>query len=427
MPATISLNALPAGAKLRNPIFDNRHTKLVAAGLAITDELVAALKKRGVCDVFVAPEDMPRVNAFKPQGYARTSAPERTGHEFEVEQLPAETETAAQADAESEQELPVEIVPSDNPASANVKPRAAVAYDQDLTTHVANQSEERIGALKETLRGCVHGDSSSVAELAATADSAFQDACEDMDIFVCLGVNPYNSDYPSRHSAHSAMLSVAVGTTLGLDQQSLQDLATGCLIHDLGMMVIDQKVVQSDRVLEVGEFCEIIKHPLKTFDLLAAGADLLTAGARMVAYQMHERCNGTGYPRKRTLAGTHFLARIAAVADCYTALVTPRPHRKAMLPYAAIEQLVLGVQQGKFDARVVRAMLETVGLFPVGSFAAVNEDYVARVIRPSGKQYDRPVIEMWKRGNLRADPSIVDLRHEPTLKIVKPIAALGVV
>jgi HD-GYP domain-containing protein (c-di-GMP phosphodiesterase class II) len=220
------------------------------------------------------------------------------------------------------------------------------------------------------------------------------------------------------------MLATMIGTTLGLDQVTLHELGFGCLIHDIGMMAIDRRSFESKKVLELDEFLEIAKHPIKTFDIIAKNLDAVPVNARMVAFQIHERFNGEGYPRRREGENIHPLARIAAVADAYTALVSPRPYRPGMLPYFAMEKMVRDTSRGLFDPKVVRALLETVGLFPLGSFVEMTNEYVGRVIRANGKQYAQPIVEVWKKGSLIASPTIVDLANDSMLKIVKATSSL---
>ena len=124
----------------------------------------------------------------------------------------------------------------------------------------------------------------------------------------------------------------------------------------------------------------------------------------MVAYQMHERANGSGYPRGRTIEQTHPLARIAAVADSFTALVSARPHRAGMLPYFAVEKLVRDTAKGLFDPQAVRGLLQAVSLFPIGSYVELNDGYVGRVIRSNAFDYTKPIVEAWKRGRTSLRP-----------------------
>jgi HD-GYP domain-containing protein (c-di-GMP phosphodiesterase class II) len=174
-------------------------------------------------------------------------------------------------------------------------------------------------------------------------------------------------------------------------------------------------------VLDAGEFVEIAKHPFITFDILEANLDAVPSAARMVAYQMHERADGSGYPRGRTLEQTHPLARLASVIDAYTALVAPRPHRPGMLPYFAMEKVVKDVGQGIYDPQVVRGLLRTIGLFPLGSYVELSDGSVGRVIR-ANENYTRPVIERWQAGNLSAPPTVVDLMFETEISVRRPVA-----
>jgi HD-GYP domain-containing protein (c-di-GMP phosphodiesterase class II) len=201
----------------------------------------------------------------------------------------------------------------------------------------------------------------------------------------------------------------------------LVELGIGCLMHDEGMLQVEAQILRSDKVLDRVQFLEITKHPAVTFDMLK---DLknVPSSARLVAYQMHERLNGTGYPRQRHACQIHPFSKIAAVADVFVALISPRPHRPGMLPYHAVEELIRGARNGLFDGSVVRALLHTVSLFPIGSCVEMNDGRVGRVVRANGKAYTRPVVELWAPEVVQPQVDIVDLAAASELAIVRPVA-----
>jgi HD-GYP domain-containing protein (c-di-GMP phosphodiesterase class II) len=145
----------------------------------------------------------------------------------------------------------------------------------------------------------------------------------------------------------------------------------------------------------------------------------------MVAYQMHERCDGSGYPRGCQGGRIHELAKVAAVADVFVALVCPRPHRPGIVPYHAVKKILLDTKDGLFDVKAVRALLKTVSLFPIGSYVALNDGRVGRVVRASGDFYDRPIVEVWRRDDPYHNRSLVDLSQQEELHISSTLAQLS--
>jgi HD-GYP domain-containing protein (c-di-GMP phosphodiesterase class II) len=198
-----------------------------------------------------------------------------------------------------------------------------------------------------------------------------------------------------------------------LDVQTLRELVIGCLVHDAGMLWLDRGLY--DHAGEVGRsaYLEITKHPILVFDALRNAGDIPKRSA-FIAYQMHERCDGSGYPRRRTKEQIHFLSRIAAVADSYVALVSLRAHRPAMMPYYAMEKMLRDANRGLFDALAVRSLLRTMSLFPIGSYAELSDGRIARVLRASD-DYCRPTVEI--------GDEIIDLLATPQLSVVRPVAA----
>jgi HD-GYP domain-containing protein (c-di-GMP phosphodiesterase class II) len=269
----------------------------------------------------------------------------------------------------------------------------------------------------------VGGDVSPDAVRAISQESLIR-AADDLDLFVCMGINPGEKSSIFEHSTRVATLAVAIGTALGLDEKSLCDLGVGCLVHDAGMLKIDARYYESSAVLGPNDFLEIAKHPIISTDMLYKKMEGVPVGVRMIVYQMHERCDGSGYPRGTTGDKIHALAKIAAVADSYVALVSNRPHRPALLPYHAISKMLNDVKEGLYDSAAVRGLLHTISLFPIGSFVELNDGRVSKSIRANGPSYDRPILETWRRTNLKGVPEVVDLSARPDLKVVKPLTYL---
>ena len=278
--------------------------------------------------------------------------------------------------------------------------------------------------MEQLFDGLAQGEVNLTAPLASVSSESPMRIADDLDMFVAMGVTPAADKYPYKHSLQTTMLAMAVGTILGLKPDELIELGIGCLVHDTGMLKLQPELVNTKRPLTKIEFLEITKHPTITFDALR-DAKGVPNGSRLVAYQMHGRLDGSGYPRRRTANQIHYLAKIAAVADVFVALVSPRPYRPGLLHYHAMEQILHGSRQGLFDPGVVRALLHTVSLFPIGSYVEISDGRVGKVVRSNRDAYTLPVIEV--RGAVDSNNKsecpleIIDLRENRELSIVRVV------
>jgi hypothetical protein len=116
----------------------------------------------------------------------------------------------------------------------------------------------------------------------------------------------------------------------------------------------------------------------------------------VVAYQVHECPNGSGYPQGRPRDRIHIMARILSVSDRYDALVSPRPFRPPLTPYAAMECLLRQAASGDVDPDVVRALLMVQSLFPIGSYVTLSDGSTARVLRRNGDKFSHPIVRIIK-------------------------------
>ena len=91
--------------------------------------------------------------------------------------------------------------------------------------------------------------------------------------------------------------------------------------------------------------------------MLKVFKDKMTRVAAIIAYQHHEKFNGTGYPRGLKEGGIHIDARIVAVADVFDALTSDRIYKKAWTIEKSVS--LIKEESGKhFDPKVVNCFLQ---------------------------------------------------------------------
>jgi len=228
----------------------------------------------------------------------------------------------------------------------------------------------------------------------------------------------------SEHGLQMGILAMAIGVEMGLNAENVRIIGTTAMVCDWGMMRVPQDIRHASRRLTAEEYFEIQKHPMYTADMVMSLSEIPRL-VPPVAYQVHERPDGTGYPRGREGNSIHPFARILRVADVYTSLVSPKPFRGPLTPYSAMEFMIRKANKQSVDRDAVRALLNVLTLFPLGSLVQLSDSSVARVLRRNGNRYDSPVVQVIQdtEGH-RVAPDNADAIFVPTERNLEIVEAL---
>ena len=160
--------------------------------------------------------------------------------------------------------------------------------------------------------------------------------------------------YTRGHSERVSRFSVATAQALGLSQTEIEQIRISALLHDVGKIGIDDRVLKKPAELTDEELAIMKTHPQKGYKIMSqipAMRDFLPG-----MYMHHEMINGEGYPQGLKGDEIPLMARIVSVADTFDAMTTERPYQRAMDLRSALTRLKSFVGT-RYDARVVSAFV----------------------------------------------------------------------
>ena len=221
------------------------------------------------------------------------------------------------------------------------------------------------------------------------------------------------------HSVNVAMLSLLLGKEVGLDEPTLAALVEAALLHDVGKTQIPLDIVRKPGALDKRERGIIESHTTIGAEILIQ-TDGLHPLTPTVALEHHRGVKGTGYPDLGR-AIPHPMSQIVAVADVYEAITGARTYQAPTPPERAC--LILARMAGeKLNTGLVKAFVNTITFFPVGSLVRTSRNELAVVVTTNRREPLHPVLALVDEDTYQPTKHVDASEREPSGGYARHIA-----
>lgn len=206
-----------------------------------------------------------------------------------------------------------------------------------------------------------------------------------------------HDDYTFGHSVNVCMLSLMIGVGMNYGDAELREIALGAMLHDMGKTIIPVEILNKPEKLNELEMEIVKKHTHEGFEILRQNKEIPLLAAH-IAFQHHEKYDGTGYPRKLKGTNIHEYARIVTIADVYDALTSDRAYRPALLQHEAYE-LMMASAGTHFDIELLQKFFEKIAIYPMGSTVILNTGEIGIITEVPASLPSRPTVKVIANSN----------------------------
>jgi HD-GYP domain-containing protein (c-di-GMP phosphodiesterase class II) len=205
-------------------------------------------------------------------------------------------------------------------------------------------------------------------------------------------------EYTFTHSVNVCIFSVALGRKLGLSKLQLYDLGMAALFHDVGKSRVPLEVLNKAGGLTEDEWRILQAHPwlgvLTLFGLRGYGE--IPYRGMIVAFEHHMKTDLTGYPKSIRPRSLSIFSKVIAVADGFDAATSRRIYQTVPIqPDQVLKEMWENPRRG-YDPVVVKAFINLIGVYPVGT-CVILDTYEVAVVHAANtdvSQVHRPMVRI---------------------------------
>ncbi len=231
----------------------------------------------------------------------------------------------------------------------------------------------------------------------------------DQDADAALGAVhlAHSLPYSVRHPVQKAIICETIARTLDYDAERRASIVHAALTANLGMIEIQEDLEQQTSPLTREQMAAIHAHPEQSRLRLEAAGVTDTVWLDIIS-QHHEKLDGTGYPNG--LKGDEILpeARLVALADVYSAMITPRHYRASVDARQAMRDIFLA-RGREYDREMAEIFIKVLGIFPPGLYVKLSSGEVAVVVRRGADaKYPRVAAVVKRGGEPYVNPRLIE-------------------
>lgn len=272
--------------------------------------------------------------------------------------------------------------------------------------------------LTNTMDDFVKSNSLRLVKLKDSVEMIISDIIRNKDVQISLMDISSADEYTFAHSVSTTVYALLIGRKLNYSQKKLEQLAIGTMLHDLGKILLDNRIMFKEGLLTPEEFEYVKLHSPVGYEALREASNVPKLSSD-IALNHHEKVDGTGYPRGLKGKQIDEFSRIAAIADVYDALTTDRCYRKKWSTNKALDYLI--EKSGTmFDPELVQLFMQQIAVYPNGSMVRLSDGRLALVKEQNPSVPLRPVVRVFEdeKGN-RVTKEEIDLMKVLSITIIE--------
>lgn len=282
--------------------------------------------------------------------------------------------------------------------------------------------EGAITAIKSVMGEVRMGKIPDSKEIKGIVSKMTDSVLKDPNAMIGLTLIKDYDDYLYTHCVNVGLLSISIGTALGLDEKQLHNVGLGGMLHDIGKTAVSEDIIKKPGSLDTEEWNQLKAHPVMGTDIASRMEGVDEVVTHMI-YEHHVRYDHSGYPAYKE--NLHSLTPIATIADAYDALTTLRVYQKPCSPLEAVS--ILKKLSGKhFEPKTLNAFIKMLGLYPVGTTVKLSTGETAVITKAIHKDDETQKAKLIydKENKLMNPPVEIDLDAKGTGEgptIVEPV------
>jgi len=273
------------------------------------------------------------------------------------------------------------------------------AEDEERQKEAAKRTYARsVAVTKEVINSIRMGRTANVKKVKRAVQAIVDQVLNNEASLVGLTTLRDYDEYTFTHSVNVCIFSVALGRKLGLSKLQLYDLGIAALFHDVGKSRVPLEVLNKQGGLSDEEWRIMQAHPwlgvLTLFGLRGYGE--IPYRGMIVAYEHHMKTDLTGYPKSLRARELSIYSKIVAVADGFDAATSRRVYQTVPIqPDQVLKEMWENPRRG-YDSVVVKAFINLIGIYPVGTCVILDTYEVAVVhgANPDVTHVHRPMVRV---------------------------------
>jgi HD-GYP domain-containing protein (c-di-GMP phosphodiesterase class II) len=185
----------------------------------------------------------------------------------------------------------------------------------EFVSEVSSTYSDAITEVKIIMNSLAEGIEIDEGAIRTVVDRFIKTYLTDKSILINItNTKAWEGEYLYHHTLNVCLLSINIAAAANYSQKQIVEIGVGALLHDVGMLLVPEEVRFKKGRLTKDEWYEVQKHAILGLHILENAAKIPET-AKFVAYQVHERENGKGYPKQRSGRFIHKYAKIVQIAD----------------------------------------------------------------------------------------------------------------